>query len=269
MTYNSFIFLVGAISTGALIWLIGDSIRKITKSNLALFSWEGFTDTVSAIFQAIGLKRERRRSIESFIQEMTDVSTSLGQFQVKHKDPRQLEGAFNETTMSDARKYAGQIYHQLGQMQSALSQIEQTVWQATSVAASQLDLPAMATSFGATVTKAPAALPAGQPQAVPATSANPQPTRPSWPGFRPVAPQAPTPPTEPMINVEVEDEKVYVITDFKKQAPNNQFEILGKYLKGYITDNNLVIGKTIMFYPKEILSRGASSQPPAAKNSSF
>lgn len=235
MTYDTFIFLMGAVSTGGIIWFIGEKIHQATRSGLNLFSWQGFTDSVSAVFQAIGLKRERKQSIESFIEEMAAVNAALLQFKSRYQESRQLEIAFNSITIGEGRQYASQIYDLLSQIQGGVKRVEASVGQATAVAASQINLSAIATGMGANLPKPPAgALPPG-PTAYATT-----------PGGR----ATPTASGEAPLTVELEDETMYSVTDLTAKT-NAQSDMFGSVLRQYIVRNNLVVGSTIMFWPKK------------------
>ncbi len=233
MTYDTFIFLMGAVSTGGIIWFIGEKIHQATRSGLNLFSWQGFTDSVSAVFQAIGLKRERKQSIESFIEEMAAVNAALLQFKSRYQESRQLEIAFNSITIGEGRQYASQIYDLLSQIQGGVKRVEASVGQATAVAASQINLSAIAAGMNATLPK-PGALPAA-PQSYPVT-----------PGVQ--AP--PVASGEAPLTVEIDDETMYSVTDLTAKT-NAQSDMFGSVLRQYIVRNNLVVGRTIMFWPKK------------------
>jgi hypothetical protein len=248
MTYDTFIFLMGAVSTGGIIWFIGDKVRQATRSGLNLFSWQGFTDSVSAVFQAIGLKRERKQSIESFIEEMTAVNAALLQFKSRYQESRQLEIAFNSITIGEGRQYASQIYDLLSQIQGGVKRVEASVGQATAVAASQINLSAIATGMGANLPK-PGALPPGPPAYA------------TTPGVQ----ATPVATGEAPLTVSIDDDTMYMVTDFTvTDKANAQSNMFGSVLRRYITKNNLVVGTTIMFCPKQFINK-----PKADASSAF
>lgn len=238
LDYNIIIFIVGLLATGATITTVGNKVYAWLNQGRSLFSWQGFVDQVNAVLQVIGLKRELRKSVKEYIDQLTEAETTLREFRVSYADDSsKTAAAFGQLTLDQARSFTAQMFDLLKKLDDNVARIRLSISEVTGTASYKMDFQNQASVYGVNLT-APSAQPQQQP--MPTASAG---------GMNQATMTALA--TTDQLKADLDDAKSYVLYD---NVAKQEFRMPGSQVKTYIKLQNLVIGTTAFVVPVEMVN---------------
>lgn len=251
--YNTVIFLTGLLSIGAVTTLIFNRAWAWLNQGRGLFSWQGFVDNVNAVLQVIGLKRELRKSMEEYIDNLSTVASTLRKFRARYADDSSsTKAAYGRLTVDESREFNRQMLELLKSLDNDLGVVRHSISQITSTLAEQLDIQRQAGAYGVTLTPVESV---GQGSAMTLTT--------------PMASTQATGVSSATMNdisVELKSDVEYKVVDAKNQRPD--LVMMGDTALDYVRRNGLTIGLDVHVIPNKLLKSQQQQQQsrPIAQN---